>query len=162
MNIHNLDLFQLQSGYLVNLDLELPSHLALAEATGYAEHLERAIRLELPEGSLVAIHLETRRDAPRPAVLNQLVEHQAREILRTLPEAESVADVRVFMVDQGTIINITCEFPPERLLPEAHAESHAIERKLRECMKGIVRVHITTRPANGQTIAAGSPGRTPQ
>lgn len=147
MSIHNLDVFQLQNGYLVDLDLELPSNLNLQEAHWYSDQLADAIREELPAGSVVHIHLETRRDAPRPAVRYEQLSDEIASIIKDMPEAATVQEIETFLVDQGALVNIVCDYPPEMPLQEVHSAMSAIERCIRQqIVKKIVRVHIDPHP----------------
>lgn len=147
MSIHNLDVFQVQNGYLVDLDLELPSTLNLQEAHWYSDQLSAAILEELPAGSTVHIHLETRRDAPRPAVRYDMLVDRIRQIIAPLPEAGSVTAIDTWLVDQGALVNIICTYPPEMSLQEVHSSMSAIERVIRQQIsERVVRVHIDPHP----------------
>ncbi len=58
LHVHNLDVFWLQDGMRVDVDLEVPATLTLAEAHRYSERFEAAVRTELPESTHVAVHLQ--------------------------------------------------------------------------------------------------------
>ncbi len=147
LSIHNLDVFQLQNSYLVDLDLELPSTLNLQEAHWYSDQLADAIREELPGGSVVHIHLETRRDSPRPAVRYGPLQEQIARIIASMPESSSVADIETYLVDQGALVNIICRYSPEMPLHEVHSSMSAIERGIRQQFRQtLVRVHIDPHP----------------
>src|SRR5689334_22292062 len=68
LHVHNLDVYQLADSVRVDVDLELPTDLTLGEAHTSSERLEQAVCEELGDRTIVAVHLEPRRDRVQPAV----------------------------------------------------------------------------------------------
>lgn len=69
LHVHNLDMYQLADVMRVDMDLELPTDLAAGRGTcTSSEQLRRASCDELGGTTIVAVHLEPRRDQVRPAV----------------------------------------------------------------------------------------------
>jgi cation diffusion facilitator family transporter len=147
LRIHNLDMYQLAEGVRIEMDLELPSNLTLAEAHHHSEELEEAIIHELPARTSVAIHLEPRRDKIQPAVRYGPVLEQVQHALKALPEiAASVSRTEALLTDKGTIVVLHCSFPGHTPLTEVHTRMACIEHDLLRVMPDIVRVQIDPEP----------------
>lgn len=150
LRIHNLDMYQLAEGVRIEMDLELPSSLTLAEAHHHSEELEAAIISELPAGTSVAIHLEPRRDKMQPAVRYGPILEQVQHALETLPDiAASVSRIEALLTDKGTIVVLHCHFPGTTPLTEVHTRMACIEHDLLRIMPDIVRVQIDPEPLDG-------------
>ncbi len=147
LHVHNLDLYQLADAIRVDMDLELPTDLTLGEAHTSSERLERAICDELGGSTVVAVHLEPRRDRVQPAVRYAPLNDSIREVVRQLPGAASVAQVETLLTDAGAIVTLRCAFPPETPLSEVHTAMARMERDLRRAVPDVVRVQIDPEPA---------------
>ncbi len=157
MNIHNLDLYQLAGEVRVEMDLELPVHLTLAEAHTHSEQLEAAIATELPGHTVVEVHLEPRRDDVQPAVRYAPITQQVRQVISGLPYASTIFQVETLLTEAGIIVTLHCPFPGATPLAEVHTQMTRIEHDLRRAIPDIVRVQIDpepTAPENGQTVIA--------
>ena len=88
LRVHNLNIYLVARETRIELDLELPDSLTLAEAHRHSETLEAAIRKELPGTVLVTVHLEPRSDEPKPAVRHRPSTRRVEEALAKLPEAQ--------------------------------------------------------------------------
>ncbi len=151
LHVHNLDVYQLASGIRVDVDLELPTDLTLGEAHTSSEQLERAIREELGDATMVAVHLEPRRDQVQPAVRYAPLAEELRRIVARLPGAEAITHVDALLTDAGAIVTLRCTFPPDTPLSEVHAAMAHLEREVRRAAPDIVRVQIDPEPL-AQTI----------
>ena len=74
LRVHNLNIYLVARETRIELDLELPDSLTLAEAHRHSETLEAALMKELPGTVLVTVHLEPRSDEPKPAVRHLAVD----------------------------------------------------------------------------------------
>jgi cation diffusion facilitator family transporter len=157
LHVHNLDIFQLADSVRVDMDLELPTNLTLGEAHTSSEKLERAICAELGGATVVAVHLEPRRDRVQPAVHYAPLNDKIRDVVAQLPGAGDVAQVETLLTDAGTIVTLRCAFPPETPLSEVHTAMARLERDLRRAIPDVVRVQIDPEPAGSKEQApAGS------
>lgn len=147
LHVHNLDIYQLADSVRVDMDLELPTNLTLGEAHTSSEELERAICAELGGSTVVAVHLEPRRDRVQPAVRYAPLNDKIRDMVAHLPGAGDVAQVETLLTDDGTIITLRCAFPPETPLSEVHTAMASLERDLRRAIPDVVRVQIDPEPA---------------
>lgn len=149
LHVHNLDIYQLADGVRVDMDLELPTHLTLGEAHTSSEELERVICAELGDGTVVAVHLEPRRDQVQPAVRYTPLNDSIRSVVAHLPGASTVAQVETLLTDAGAIVTLRCAFPPATPLSEVHTAMARMERDLRRAVPDVVRVQIDPEPARG-------------
>jgi divalent metal cation (Fe/Co/Zn/Cd) transporter len=149
LHVHNLDIYQLADAVRVDMDLELPTDLTLGEAHTSSERLERAICEELGGATVVAVHLEPRRDHVQPAVRYAPLNSTIRDVVAQLPGAATVAQVETLLTDAGTIVTLRCAFAPSTPLSEVHTAMAAMERELRRAVPDIVRVQIDPEPASG-------------
>lgn len=148
LHIHNLDLYQLADEVRVEMDLELPVNLTLAEAHKHSEELEAAISAELPCETVVEVHLEPRRDQVQPAVRYPPITEQVRAIIATLPDADSISQVETLLTEEGVIVTLHCAFPGTTPLTEVHNQMARIEHDLRRAMPEILRVQIDPEPSD--------------
>ena len=148
LHVHNLDIYQLADSVRVDMDLELPTNLTLGEAHTSSEQLERAICAELGGTTIVAVHLEPRRDRVQPAVRYAPLNDKIRDVVSQLADASDVAQVETLLTDAGTIITLRCAFPPETPLSEVHTAMARLERDLRRAIPDVVRVQIDPEPAS--------------
>jgi cation diffusion facilitator family transporter len=159
LHVHNLDIYQLADSVRVDVDLELPTDLTLGEAHTSSERLEQAVCEELGDRTIVAVHLEPRRDRVQPAVRYAPLNDELRRVVDQLPGAEAVAQVEALLTDAGTIVTLRCAFPPETPLSEVHTAMAHLERELRRAVPDVVRVQIDPEPAAGQLVT-GAPQTT--
>lgn len=146
LRVHNLDLYQVADGVRLQMDLELPGRMSLAEAHTHSEQLAAAIAAELPDSASVAIHLEPRRDHLQPAVRYEPVVRQVQEALASLPGAGDILRADTFLTDLGIIVILHCSFAGATSLTEVHDRMEWIQRDLHRAMPEIVRVHIDPEP----------------
>lgn len=154
LHVHNLDIYQLADSVRVDMDLELPTDLTLGEAHTSSERLERAICEELGGTTIVAVHLEPRRDHVQPAVRYAPLNATIRDVVAQLPGATNIAQVETLLTDAGTIVTLRCAFAPATPLSEVHTAMAAMERELRRAVPDIVRVQIDPEPVGSGDMSA--------
>jgi len=142
MSVHNLDIFQLNDGLKIDMDLELPGELLLADAHQQSEQLSRIIREEVPVSSEISIHLEPRRDSPQPAVRYPPVLAEIEQAVRSLPGNETIHRIDAFLIEGGSVVTLYCTYSPTSSLDEVHGAMAGLERALRRLVPSIVRVQI--------------------
>jgi cation diffusion facilitator family transporter len=141
LRVHNVNVYQLGEETHIDLDLELPDDLSLAEAHKRSEDLEKALRRELPGLVEVAVHLEPRNDSSRRAARLSAAE-EVREALAKLPHAANVRVHDVLETDEGLVVTLKENFPDETSLREAHEAMTDLERSLKLLLRKVVRVHV--------------------
>ncbi len=147
LHVHNVDIFLLQDGMRVDVDLEVPASLPLAEAHRYSEEFDAAVRVELPPSTTVAVHLEPRRDLVQPAVRYPQAQEQVRAALEQSPSEIRVYDVEAFLTDGGVVVTLRCGFPAAMPLLQVHTTMARLERQVRRAVPDMLRVQIDPEPA---------------
>jgi divalent metal cation (Fe/Co/Zn/Cd) transporter len=141
LRVHNVNVYQLGKETHIDLDLELPDDLSLAEAHKRSEDLEEALRRELLDLEQVAIHLEPRNDGSRRAARLSTAE-EVREALAKLPQAANVRLHDVLETDEGLVVTLKENFSGGTSLREAHEAMTDLERSLKLLLRKVVRVHV--------------------
>ena len=142
LRVHNLNIYLVARETRIELDLELPDSLTLAEAHRHSETLEAAIVRELPGTVRVTVHLEPRSDEPKPAVRHVPSARRVEEALSRLPEARNVRVQDVVVTDEGLVVTLEKTFAGVTSLAESHDQMASLERALRASLPEVVRIHI--------------------
>ena len=142
LRVHNLNIFLVARETRIEVDLELPDSLTLAEAHRHSESLEAAIVRELPGPVRVTVHLEPRSDEPKPAVRHVPSTRRVEEALSQLPEARNVRVQDVVVTDEGLVVTLEKTFTGVTSLAESHDQMASLERALRASLPEVVRIHI--------------------
>jgi cation diffusion facilitator family transporter len=142
LRVHNLNIYLVARETRIELDLELPDNLSLAEAHRHSETLEKAIIKELPGLVLVTVHLEPRSDEPKPAVRHQPSTRRVEEALSILPEARNVTVQDVLVTDEGLVLTLKKEFSGTTSLAQTHELMAGLERAIHAAVPEVTRVHI--------------------
>jgi divalent metal cation (Fe/Co/Zn/Cd) transporter len=142
LRVHNLNIYLVARETRIELDLELPDTLSLAEAHRHSETLEKAIIKELPGPVLVTVHLEPRSDEPKPAVRHQPSTRRVEETLSILPEARNVTLQDVLVTDEGLVLTLKKEFSGKTPLAQTHELMAGLERAIHAAIPEVTRIHI--------------------
>jgi divalent metal cation (Fe/Co/Zn/Cd) transporter len=86
LRVHSVNIYRIGDKTRIDLDLELPDSLSLAEAHKHSEDLEHALRRELSNRAAIAVHLEPLSDGPREARRWFAAVRKVRDALAKLPQ----------------------------------------------------------------------------
>ena len=142
LRVHNVNVYTIDSRIRIDVDLELPNTLTLAQAHRYSENLERALCRELSDPVAVAIHLEPRSDKPRPATIRPSSTQEIRDLLSKLPHGTNTRVRDVLETDEGLVVTLEREFPGDMSLRQVHEAMTDLERSLKVVLPKIIRVHV--------------------
>jgi cation diffusion facilitator family transporter len=142
--VHNLRVLEVEGRVEVSLHLKLPGTLALSEAHGVAEEVERAIQLAIPLVGSVQTHIEPLREV-EAGTDAQADDTVVAEIVRELTGVRP-REVRVRRTEQGLVAFVTVQVGPSQALDEAHARASEIEARIRERRPEIADVVVHTEP----------------
>jgi cation diffusion facilitator family transporter len=142
LRVHNLNIYLVARETRIELDLELPDTLSLADAHRHSETLEKAIIKELPGRVLVTVHLEPRSDEPKPAVRHLPSTRRVEEALSILPEARNVTVQDVLATDEGLVLTLIKEFSGTTSLAQTHELMAGLESAIHAAIPEVTRVHI--------------------
>jgi divalent metal cation (Fe/Co/Zn/Cd) transporter len=151
--VHNINVYLIGDETRIDLDLELPDSLSLAQAHRHSEDLEHALQHELSDRLSVDVHLEPRSDKLRPAKRRSSSTRKVRDVLSKLPQSANTRVRDALVTDEGLVVTLEREFPGEMSLREAHEAMTDLERDLKLGLPDIVRVHVV---ASSITIGIGS------
>ena len=140
--MHNVNIYLIGDETRIDLDLELPDSLSLAQAHKHSEDLEYALRHELSDRVRMAVHLEPRSDKPRPAQRRSSSTRKVCAVLSELPQAANTRVRDALVTDEGLVVTLEREFPGEMSLRETHEAMTDLERDLKLLVPDIVRVHV--------------------
>jgi len=140
--IHHLSLLLTRDGLRLFLDLELPSHLLLRDARTIAEQLREALQRELPEGTVINIHLEARDSQVLPAVRSERLGAEVEAALRATPDHPRVKESESYLVENGSLVSLTCSYPGDMPLSTVHDRMAALETTLRQHLPAVSRIHV--------------------
>ena len=150
LRVHNLNIYLVARETRIELDLELPDSLTLAEAHRHSETLEAAIMKELPGTVLVTVHLEPRSDEPKPAVRHLPSTRRVEEALSKLPEAKNVRVQDVLVTDEGLVVTLETTFKGTTSLAQTHELMAGLERAIHASLPDVTRVHINPEIASSR------------
>ncbi|MEP7220546.1 MAG: cation diffusion facilitator family transporter [Bacteroidota bacterium] len=146
--IHHLSLLLTRDGLRILLDLELPSHMSLLDAHSVSEQLRETVGRELPEGSAISIHLESRDLHVCPAVKSQQINNDVRAVLGSIANGDPVTDVHSYLIENGTVISLSCAYSGDTPLATVHQRMSELESAIRERVPSISRIHVAPVPLN--------------
>jgi cation diffusion facilitator family transporter len=142
LRVHNVNIYLIGDETRIDLDLELPDSLSLAQAHQHSEDLEYALRRELSDRVRMAVHLEPRSDKPQPAERRSSSTQKVRDALSKLPQAANTRVRDALVTDEGLVVTLEREFPGGMSLRETHEAMTELERDLKVRVPDIVRVHV--------------------
>ena len=142
LRVHNINVYLIGDETRIDLDLELPDSLSLAQAHKHSEDLEHALRHELSDRLSVAVHLEPRSDKVRPAQRRSASTEKVRDVLSKLPQSANTRVRDALVTDEGLVVTLEREFPGEMSLRETHEAMTDLERDLKLGVPDIVGVHV--------------------
>lgn len=146
LDVHNLDVYQLDNAVRVDVDLEVPSSLSFGDAHTSSEQLEQAIRTELGGTTTISVHLEPRRDQVQPAVRYLPLGDEIQRVVSQLPDAATITEVETILTSEGAIVTMRRAFPRDTPLRDVHNAMAHLERELRRSVPDVVRVQIDPEP----------------
>jgi cation diffusion facilitator family transporter len=157
LGVHSLRFYDLAGGGALELHLEAPDRLTLAEAHARVSAFEAALRARLPGVDRITSHIE-------PAGLGETRmrvapedEEMVREVLSSLPVELGVEftphDLQVTRGDgAGIAVSFHCLLDDLMTVAVAHLVAERIETRLRQRLPGLGRVTIHVEPA-GEEVA---------
>jgi divalent metal cation (Fe/Co/Zn/Cd) transporter len=142
LRVHNVNIYRIGDETRIDLDLELPDSLSLAEAHKHSEDLEHALRRELSNRAAIAVHLEPRSDKPREARRWFAANRKVRDALAKLPQKTTARLRDALVTDDGLVVTLETKFPGEMSLRATHEAMTDLERNLKSSVPDIIRIHV--------------------
>jgi cation diffusion facilitator family transporter len=147
---HDLHLQRLPGGLSLELHVEVPEHLSVADAHARTDELEAAIRDALPDLRRVVTHIEPAEGCAIPQAARPAAESAVRVMLEDLAACrEEVADAHdVTVCRVGEELHLTCHLTvePDTPIADAHRVTQELEEALRNRFPDLGRVVIHVEP----------------
>lgn len=147
---HNIRVFEQQGREIMELHLEMPESLPLAEAHQRASMLENDLRATLPSLSQIITHIEP---AEAPAATRDAEPAEVERInqcLMRFPELAAMGisahDLHVRRTEGALAISFHCTLAATTSIKEAHAFTQRVEQFLRAEIHGLGRVIVHCEP----------------
>ncbi len=151
MRAHSISLRESHDHVVLDLHVEVPPHINLREAHDDVDHLERAIRGELPHIQTIHTHIEP---VARPVVQAQPLDDVAADLLReriielavSVDGVSSCTDCRLRASQAGIDVVLHCQADPDLTVEAAHHLAHAVEERIRMVVLDVERMLVHIEP----------------
>lgn len=147
--VHNVRLIDLGDGTELSLHVKLPADVALGDAHGIADRIERAVHDAVGDLERVHVHLEPLA-APLSAQRASLGErHEHEEDIEAVVRrhtGDGPREVRLHREPRGLVAFVTVALPAEETLTATHDVARAIEHEVQRVHPDIAEVVVHTEP----------------
>jgi cation diffusion facilitator family transporter len=151
---HEILLNQDTQGLALELHVEVPADLSLAQAHDLATALEKRVQTDLPALERIITHIEPAQTAhtddipapPTPQAKGQALIAQAKALLAVHLPRIDWHDWQVRQLDEGYGITLHATMPADMPIAQAHDIAERAEMLLRGRIKNLARVTIHTEP----------------
>ncbi len=153
LRTHDVVLHEIRGRFYLDMHVDVPADLSLADAHVEVSRLEEAIRAELPHGTTINSHIEPYHSTtPRVAALGADTEALLRDrILAAMSRVPGLRGCHACHLRAGLTgydVVLDCHAPAELSVDEAHRLTEIAESRLREEIPGIGQVLIHVEPAS--------------
>lgn len=149
--IHEIWLYTVAGEYFVELHLEVPAHLSLAQAHALATQLETRGQNALPNVAAITTHIE-----PMGETVETALPLEAATVTRLKAQAQRVADdicgpgachnLRLWSEPDALALSMHCTLPPAMSIVDAHELSEQVQDALQQQMPQLKRVIVHVEP----------------
>jgi cation diffusion facilitator family transporter len=150
LRTHNIHAHEVRGQYFVDLHVEVPPDLTLAEAHDRVSQLESAVCDELPHISGVNTHIEPRAVplAPAPGELgvDDRLASQIMAVVEEVPGLHSCHNVQLRPAPDGYDVVLHCWADPNLSIEQAHRLANQAEKQVHAQVPGIGQVLIHVEP----------------
>jgi divalent metal cation (Fe/Co/Zn/Cd) transporter len=150
MSVHNISMHEDESRVYVDLHLEVDDHFSLQQAHAMASHIERDLRLDMPEIAQVYTHLESRGtgmgDGRDVTAVESEVVSRVKSLSNEIAGAGSCHNVVIRRQSAGLAVSLHCHFPEHLSIVDVHDRSTRIEERIKTRIPGVSRVLVHAEP----------------
>jgi len=150
MSVHNIGLHEDRGQVTVDLHLEVDDHLSLEQAHEQASHIEKDLRADLPEISLINTHIESRGTGldGGPEVIERSTRliQKIKRITNEVAGREACHDISVRRLGRRYSVALHCTLDDKMLITEVHDLTTRIEERLRQEIPSLDRIIIHAEP----------------
>ena len=151
LDAHEIWLYTVAGRYFVDLHLEVPAQLSLAEAHDLATQLEKRGQNALPDIGPITTHIE-----PMGEMVKTSLQLEAETAARLKAQARRIADdicglgashnLRLWPEPGALALSMHCTLPPAISIIDAHTLSEQVRDALRQQMPELKRVTVHVEP----------------
>lgn len=150
LNVHDLNVHQLNGQLLVDLHLEVPATLSLREAHRVASELEAEVRREVPAVSRINTHIETHcteiQAGDEMRELSRAIQKRFRTLIPEFHEVRDCHEVTVRRVEDRILVSCHCTMDGSLPISRVHDVTAELETRLKEAFPQVFRVTIHPEP----------------
>lgn len=150
LTVHNLVFHNVEGKVVLDLHLEVDSHLNLGQAHALASQLESDIRADLPAIIEITTHIESRGsgvgDGEDITALSSDIVEQVKQATEEVAGLEHPHHITVRRVNGDLSISLHCNFDDKLSIEAVHDATSALEAHLREQIPNLDRVLIHVEP----------------
>jgi len=150
LNVHDLDVHQLNGQLLVDLHLEVPATLTLGEAHRVASELETEVRREVPAVSSINAHIETHcteiQAGDEMRELSRAIQKTFHTLIPEFHEVRDCHEVTVRHVEDKILVSCHCTMDGSLPIGRVHDVTGELETRLKEAFPQVFRVTIHPEP----------------
>jgi divalent metal cation (Fe/Co/Zn/Cd) transporter len=151
VDIHEIWLYTVAGEYFVELHLEVPAHLSLAQAHALATQLETRGQNALPNVAAITTHIE-----PMGETIETALPLEEATVARLKAQAQRVADdicgpgachnLHLWSEPEALALSMHCTLPPAMSIVDAHELSERVQDALQQQMPQLKRVIVHVEP----------------
>ncbi len=151
LRTHNVHAHEIRGHYYVDLHVEVPAELTLGQAHDQVNHLELAVRDELPYVRDVHSHIEPISEPAVPVVTLGIQEEEElrAEIVAAAREVSGLRGYNRLQIRSGPDgyeVVIDCLADPDLPVTQAHRLAEEVEKRLRARIPGVSQVLVHVEP----------------
>ncbi|MBM4432051.1 MAG: cation diffusion facilitator family transporter, partial [Chloroflexi bacterium] len=147
--VHHLNAHEIEGQYVVNLHLEVPEGLTLAQAHAQATQLEDRVKAEIPDVTEISTHLEpaaTTRSECEAAQDDAQIASIVQTLVRSVQQVHDCHGVSVHRAGGKPFVTLHCTLDEDLPIAEAHDVSTLIEERLRQECPNLAGVTVHVEP----------------
>jgi len=147
--VHHLNAHEIEGQYVVNLHLEVPEGLTLAQAHAQATQLEDRVKAEIPDVTEISTHLEpaaTTRSECEAAQDDAQIVSIVQTLVRSVQQVHDCHGVSVHRAGGKPFVTLHCTLDEDLPIAEAHDVSTLIEERLRQECPNLAGVTVHVEP----------------
>jgi cation diffusion facilitator family transporter len=148
--IHHLNAYEIGGRYSVDLHIEVPADLTLAEAHERASALEEHVRSRITEVAEISTHIEPASAACTQCQVmdeQQALYDQVRRLIEDVPGVQDCRDVKVLSSAGQLVLSVCCTLDEGLPITQAHDISTVIEERIQRGCADVKRVFVHIEPA---------------
>jgi divalent metal cation (Fe/Co/Zn/Cd) transporter len=150
LRVHNVHAHKGRNGTYIDLHVEVPPQLTLAEAHEQVAQLEAAIHEELPHADDIHTHIEPMTHPIAPATLapgeDERLRGEISAVLEKIPGLRGCRKLHLRPGPDGYDVVVHCLARPDLPIEEAHRLSDQVQKQLQAQVPGISQVLVHMEP----------------